>query len=453
MWPYLHDRFRFDVIDGIVVADARYVLDAGATPLKLHISQGNVRIENLAVRKDGNLDQEISIPALNVEGVDVDLATHEVTVGSIAVEHASFTAWLNPDGTVNYQQMFSPIDSVQPPPVASSASPKPKDENPWAVWLKEITPQDHSIDFEDRTLPTPAPIEVRALTVKTRGVRIPTTKALPIEVGMQLNGAGTIRVNGLVLPHPFQADGGLVLKNIAIRPFQPYFEKFTRIDVRSGAINLDGTMHLATEHPNGPLLSFEGNAGFERLSVAERDQGDEVASLQALSLNTVCVTVDPTTVSIKEVSLQQPMAYLVVQPDGGLNLGKLAAALPSSASTDEKPVEPQKAKNPPVRVTVGVVRLAKAVATFQDNSVQPPVLNELSNLTGTIKGLSSKQLARAGVNLTGRVDKVAPLKIAGTINPLSDDAFTDLTMTLGGMYWTAGSDPPLISQTPPYVGE
>jgi len=436
LWQYLHDRFRFDITDGTVAADAKYALDAGVTPIKFQISQANVRIEKLAVREDGSLDPVITIPALNVEGVDVDLATHKVTVGNIAVERASFTAWLNPDGSVNYQQMFAPMDSVESPPAADSTSPKSKDEKPWAVWLKEITLQDHSIDFEDRTLPTPAQIQVRTLTVKTHDVRIPITKALPLEVEMQLNGTGTIRVNGSVLPKPFQADVTLALKDIAIRPFQPYFEKFARIDVQSGAINLDGTMHLATEHPNGPLLSYEGNAGVEALSVADRDQGDLVASLQALSLNGVRVTVDPTTASIKEVGLQQPMVHLVVQPDGGLNLGKLAAAS-SSAPVNEKPVESQKSKSPPVPVTIGVVKLTKAAATFRDESVRPPIQTGLSNLTGMIKGLSSKQLARADVDLTGRVGKVASLKIVGTINPLSEDAFTDLTISLEGMDLTA----------------
>jgi hypothetical protein len=439
LWQYLHDRFRFDVTDGTVAADAKYALDASATPIKFQISQANVRIEKLAIKEDGSLDPVITIPALNVEGVDVDLATHEVTVGNIAVERASFSAWLNPDGSVNYQQMFSPRDSAEPPPAAGSASPKPKDEKPWAIWLKEITLQDHSIDFEDRTLSTPAQIQVRSLMVKTHDVRIPITKALPLEVGMQLNGTGTIRVNGSVLPNPFQADVTLALKDIAIRPFQPYFEKFARIDVQSGAVNLDGTMRLATEHPNGPLLSYEGNAGVEALSVADRDQGDEVASLQALSLNGVRVTVDPTTASIKEVGLQQPMVHLVVQPEGGLNLGKLAAASQSSAAAAEKVVEPQKAKSQPVPVTIGVVKFTKAAATFRDESVRPPVQTGLSDLTGTIKGLSSKQLARADVDLTGRVGKVAPLKVAGTINPLSEDAFTDLTVTLGGMDLTAES--------------
>jgi len=84
-----------------------------------------------------------------------------------------------------------------------------------------------------------------------------------------------------------------------------------------------------------------------------------------------------------------------------------------------------------------MVKLVKAAMTFRDDSVQPPVRTGLSDLTGRIKGLSSKQLARADVDLTGRVGKMAPLKIAGIINPLSEDAFTDLTITLGGMDLTA----------------
>ncbi|TKB68076.1 MAG: DUF748 domain-containing protein [Nitrospira sp.] len=447
LWQYLHDRFRFDVTDGSIAADAKYTLDASATPIKFQISEANVHIEKLAVREDGSLDPAITIPVLNVEGVGVDLATREVTVGNIVVERAAFTAWLNPDGTMNYQQMFAPVDSAEPQPVADSSSPKHKDGKPWAIWLKEITLQDHSLDFDDRTLATPAHVEVRALTVKTRDVRIPITKALPLEVGMQLNGAGTIRVNGSVLPNPFQADVTLALKDIEIRPFQPYFEKFARIDVQFGTINLDGSMHLATEHSSGPLMLYEGNLGVEGLSVADRGQGDEVASLQALSLNGVRVTVDPTTVSIKEVSLQQPMAHLVVQSDGKLNLGKLAAESPPSISADEQAVKSQKLKSQPIPVTVGVVKLAKAAVTFRDESVQPHVLSGLSNLTGTIKGLSSKQLTRADVDLSGRVGQAAPLKIAGTINPLSEDAFTDLTITLGGMDLTAES-----SYSGKYVG-
>jgi hypothetical protein len=79
------------------------------------------------------------------------------------------------------------------------------------------------------------------------------------------------------------------------------------------------------------------------------------------------------------------------------------------------------------------VKLVKAAATFRDLSIQPSVKTGVTDFSGTIKGLSSKQIKKADVDLSGRVDKAAPLKISGKINPLSEDAFTDLVITLGGM--------------------
>ena len=52
----------------LIEADARYAFDASTTPVEFQISHANVRIEKLAVREDGSLDPEITIPVLNVEG-------------------------------------------------------------------------------------------------------------------------------------------------------------------------------------------------------------------------------------------------------------------------------------------------------------------------------------------------------------------------------------------------
>jgi hypothetical protein len=63
----------------------------------------------------------------------------------------------------------------------------------------------------------------------------------------------------------------------------------------------------------------------------------------------------------------------------------------------------------------------------------------LYDLTGTVKGLSSKQLAKADVDLSGKVDKVAPLKVTGTINPLTEDAFTDLAIKFDNVNLTTAA--------------
>lgn len=437
LWKYVQDRFRFTITDGMLTADAAYTIDAGADPPLVQVARANTQIETLKITEEGGLDPVIVIPTVKVEDVDFDLAKRDITVANIAVEQASWTAWLNPDGTVNYQQLFAPVtpsQSAAPPP---SASAPRKEEKPWSVLLKQITLKDHAINFEDRSLATPARIKIAALTAETSDVHIPLRGPLPLSVAMQINETGQIHVKGSVVPNPFQVDLTLGLKDIAIMPFQSYLEKFARIDVLSGAVNVDGDLHLAVQHPRGPFLSYEGNANVAELAVADRDQGNEVASMKRFSLNTIRLTVDPTSLSIREVGLQEPVVHLVIQSDGGLNLAKLKSSEPSVAPAEQKPPPAEKSKSAPVPVTIGTVKLLKAAATFRDETVQPPVDTGISDFTGTIKGLSSKQVARADVDLAGRVDRVAPLKIVGTINPLSEDAFTDLAITFQNLDLTA----------------
>jgi hypothetical protein len=95
-------------------------------------------------------------------------------------------------------------------------------------------------------------------------------------------------------------------------------------------------------------------------------------------------------------------------------------------------------------IDVNVVRLSKLSATFIDESIEPVITTGIQNLSGTIKGLSSKQIAKAEVALTGTVDEVAPLKIQGQINPLSEDTYTHLTFLFKGVDLTAVS---------PYAGK
>jgi outer membrane protein OmpA-like peptidoglycan-associated protein len=184
------------------------------------------------------------------------------------------------------------------------------------------------------------------------------------------------------------------------------------------------------------LLRFQGNLAVNRLAVTDRKEFDEVASWKSLAVSRLTLDVEPTVVRIGEILWQEPAIQAVIESDGTVNLSKLAVP-PSTEGADKERTGHDESKSapkqPPPTVTVDQIKLVKAAATFRDLSVEPPVKTGITDFGGTIKGLSSKQLKKANVDLAGRVDKAAPLKIAGKINPLSEDAFTDLVITLGGM--------------------
>src|SRR5262249_32496623 len=139
-------------------------------------------------------------------------------------------------------------------------------------------------------------------------------------------------------------------------------------------------------------------------------------------------------------------ARVTVMPDGRLNLSSLVRPAPAGA-VEKKPAEASAtstAKTPSPPVAIDVIRLVKNAVAFADQSIQPTVKTGLTDLSGTIKGLSSKEIERADVALTGKVDGRGPLNIKGKINPLTEDAFTDLTVRFDNVDLTPAS---------PYTGK
>ncbi len=442
LWLYVKDRFRFDIPDGSLNISARYRFDTNVEPFNLFLSDGELSLTNLKLTESGHDDPLVAVPSLLAHGINLDLAKQTLVINSVESKDAALKGWLNPDGTVNYQSLLVPPPSdagkesvKEPAPVSQPASLK--EQKPWSVNLKELGLKNYGVVFEDRTRKTPVHIEIGGLDFNVKAVRVPFKDPIPFQLTLKLNQTGKLDVRGDVTVEPLTAAVELTSSQIGIKPFQPYFDRFVELDVAKGAIDLDGKVQYAQIHPKGPLLRYQGNVAIKNLSMVERSAAREFLSWRMLALNRLAVNVEPTSIKIGEIGLQEPSAHVVVQQDGSLNLSHLIVASdqggapPTESAPDSK--KPAKKESPPVSISIETVTLVKAAATFADQSIQPNVETGIHDLTGTIKGLSSKQLAKADVALAGKVDNVAPLKIAGKINPLSEDAYTDLVLTFDSM--------------------
>jgi len=445
LYQAVQDLFQFNVQEGVIELSASYHVDMRGQAPRVTVKDGRLAIRDLAIGERGFPDPLAAIPVFDIEGVQFDLEKQSVQVGAVRSSGAHLKAWMNPGGVLNVQSLMTPGagGGSQTETPAKIEVKQDASARPWSVSIGAIELRNYGAAFEDHTLARPGYVDVEKLDVTVKDVQIPFKKPLPVELSLTLNQTGLIALRGQVAVEPMTADLDVTLKEIGIRPFQPYFDRFVNMDVRDGAVDLIGRVHYAKDHPKRPLLRFQGNLAVNRLSVTDRMDFQEVIAWKSLAVNRLVLDVEPTAVRIAEVSWQEPTVQAVMETDGRLNLSKLLV----SSSSDEAPTEPKEddglkpaAKSVPPTVIVDQVKLVKAAATFRDLSIEPPVRTGLTDFGGTIKGLSSKQIKKADVDLAGLVDKAAPLKIAGKINPLSEDAFTDLVITLGGMDVTpAGS--------------
>ncbi|MDF0650167.1 MAG: DUF748 domain-containing protein [Nitrospira sp.] len=450
LYQAVQDQFQFDVPEGTLGLSASYHFDLrGQTP-QATVKNGKVSIQDLAIVERGGIDPVVTVPTFDVEGIQLDLQKQTIDVAKVHSADARFEAWMDPGGIINFQPLFTPVgegdDITEKPAPAKSERVKPG--KPWSITVEEVALRNYGAAFEDRTLERPGHVDVDAMNVTVKGIQIPFKKSFPIDLSLKLNETGSIDLKGKVGLAPPAADTELNLKHVEIRPFQPYLDRFLNADVPKGAIDLAGSMHFSKEHANEPLMRFQGNLAVNQLAVADRTDLDNVLTWKGLNVSRIALDVEPTAVKIGEIVWQEPSVHMVVDSEGRLNLSRLVARPPPGDQTvGQKESEGQKAqakKGDPVPVTIDQVKIGKLAATFQDMSVEPHVRTSLTEFGGTIKGLSSKQLQKADVNLRGKVGRAAPLKIVGKINPLSEDAFTDLIVSLDGVD---------LTQAGPYIGK
>ena len=419
LYRAVQDRFPFDVQNGELSAAGVYHIDAQERTPHVTVKDGAVSIRGLAIGERGVMEPVMEIPTFDVEGIQFDLTKQEVRAVKVHSADARFDALIDPGGVLNYQALFTPIEgnAGTRDKTSPSVSGKETAARPWSVAIGEISLRNYRAMFEDRSLARPGHAEVDALNLLVKDVQIPFKHPFPVDFSMTLNKTGSVGARGQIAVEPMTADLDLTLKQIGIRPFQPYFDRFLNVDVRDGAIDLSGMLHYAKVHPKGPLLRFQGDVSVNQLSITDRTEFEDVATWKSLAVQRLALDVEPTAVKIGDIVWVEPAVRMVVETDGRVNVSHLLA----SPSAGDQAVAKQEGKDKkpagkpalPVSVTIDRVKFVKVAATFRDLSIEPPVKAEITDLSGTIKGLSSKQIAKADVALTGKVEAARRSRSAG----------------------------------------
>ena len=174
-------------------------------------------------------------------------------------------------------------------------------------------------------------------------------------------------------------------------------------------------------------MRLTGDVEVASFGAIDRDKGEELFRWRSLRLKGLKLSTAPASVAIRQLALADFGARLLIFPDAHFNLedalGKprLAPAAPPARAT-KKAAPPQ----PPMKITVGLVKLAGGEVRFTDRFIRPSYSTQLTELSGRVAGLSSATGTRAELELHGRIDQSGVVAVAGNVNPLQKELFIDM---------------------------
>lgn len=429
LWKYVQDQVRFEVTSGSIDLAGQYHVDAGSEAFHVQLSDGEVTLKEFKLTEKDNPDPLVSVPLLSVQGAAMDLRKRQAVLASVKSSSARFEGWLAPDGTFNYQTLLA----TKPLEDKAGKSPRPPNQakaesQPWKIIVNEVSLEDYGVLFEDRTLAKPARVGLDPINLNLKNVSNQKGSQAEVSLALGVNQAGAVTAKGLASMDPMSADIALHVAQLALKPFQSYVDPVAQIDLVRGTANLDGRLTYRRLDSNEPEIRYEGGLSIDGFEAVNRLHSEDFLKWASLALHGLVFDTEPNKLSISEIVAQQPYARVIIWPDKTVNVTS-AFSSENDVGTDHADSESQA----PMPITIGTVRIENGSANFADLWMKPNFVTGIQGLRGTIKGLSSDPGARADVFLEGKVDKYAPVKIAGQINPLSPNAYADLTLSFKNM--------------------
>ncbi|MBB5193004.1 uncharacterized protein involved in outer membrane biogenesis [Silvimonas terrae] len=453
--PYVGSFLNATLADGTLDWHSTVHMAPGELPQISGIDTSISHLKlNLPDIKDGNLQWG----KFSLTGAALDLPAQRYHLGQVALTDPVWNAARATDGQIDWTRI------VKPQPTGNAHTSSTAASKPLRVTASGIAVSNFSSRFLDHQLPKLPPVTLKSLTLQTGPIDYPS--ATPTDIKLQALGGhgGKYEVSGSVANTPAAGKLKLNLQNLDIGYGQAYFSRWLNVTVPTIKVSMKGDLVFGT----APKFtgSYKGNLRVADLYSIDKVSGEDFLKWKSLDVNGIDARFEPLRVNVNTVALQNFYSRLVLYPDGHLNLADIVvkegqprgqrvsltntgmnASAPQAATPTptpkpgaiaSAPVNAPPAKPlPPIRI--GTIKLAGGNINYTDNFVKPNYTANLTDMGGTISGLSSAEDARATLDIKGSVDRIAPVAVSGQLNPLAQQLFLDITASVKGYELAAAS--------------
>lgn len=439
LWSYLQESLGFEVAGGVVGVNGGYEFAATGPDLTFVVNLANVDVAALKLRPRGGDTDWVALEKLGVANTKVDLTRRVVDVASVILADGSVIATRGEDGSVNL------LSLLEPPPAAEARSPARTTATaaegagtPWTVNIPELSVEGLRIAARDEFVKPAATFTLAPVNLQLRGFSTAPGQAVDLTGDVTLESGGQLALQGRAIPADSSFSGKIKLTDLNLAALQPYVGTYTQMTLLSGVLN---TEFDAEFKPGSQALS--GSLECTRLHTVDNALREDLVKWDRLTLRGVefrsAVATGASSLRISSINTRSPYLRFIIAPDQTTNIGKVLtrpATAPGAVQTVRGITESTGPRSP-MTINIGKVAVENGSANFADFWITPNYAVTLQQLGGSISGLSSRKDSRAKLALTGKIDRYAPVDIAGELNLLSASLFTDIRVKFEGVELTS----------------
>ena len=368
----------------------------------------------------------LTVPSLSIRETSLDLEGRQVVIGDFLASSGELHLVRQKEGLVLLKELLRPREQQK----EKTAEGKTETNSRWVATLQKGSIDQFSIVLLDHIPAEPTTVVIDNMRLNMANFSTAANTKGEVALDLRIDKKGALSLKGAAGIAPLSADLAVDLSNLPVKTLQPYFADRVNMVIGDGAIALDG--QLVVSQDKGTILStqFSGKGIIEKLASFDPFAGEEFLRWKELRLDGIEYDSSRFALKFKEIGWQDFYNKIVFFDDGTLNLQTIMQGSGESVTENTEKSEPVKSteESHSLLVEIDAVKLENGKFDFLDRKITPHYEASLSELTGTITGLSSRPGVMAEANISGKLDQQALLNISGKLNPLSDEVFADLTI-------------------------
>jgi hypothetical protein len=359
------------------------------------------------------------------------------TFGNIEIDSPFANAIVFKDGRINLAQL-------SPKSTASKSEPKKSGPLP-SLRIGLFNVSRGLVSYEDRSVPSdftarlqPINFELRDFTTGADGGRF--TFSGTSKLGERVEWHGRVAVQPIVA-----SDGEIKIEGLQAHTIWEYLKDRLNFEVSSGKADVSASYKFALKD-QVDLSMDVSRVDLTDLAVRPKDSDSDWVTLPELLLTGTSVDLLKRRAHADSLTLTGLKLVTWLEPDGSLNLLKLAAApgpsAPATPAAAPPHAGPPAAAEPAWQFELREFALRDAGISSEDRSTQPPAKVVLAPLSLKIEGASLDLAKPLTVQLDTKINEGGSLSLTGDITPKPSAA--NLEVKLNGIALAAAQ--PYIAQ-------
>ena len=473
---------------GKLVAHASVRTDFAPGKFNVHAEPADVALDGFDLRAPGKNEAPVAWKEIKASIAQVDLAAHQADVKEFRVDGLKASIERGKKGELNLESLIRQSAAPPPPPppkrvtvarhtraargrrakTEENESEKTKSETkpPGVEWKYRVALfaiENSDVRVRDESTPKPVMIAVAPLNIHVRDVSNDLHKPIKVDVAATVNRKGSINVGGVVTPEPLKAELRVATKRLDLAIANPYLSSHLNAAITSAVLTMNASLGLAQMRREFEI-NFRGDTTLGNVRVLDKLTGEDFVRWSSFSANRINLSVggrEPK-VHIGALALSNFYARIILNADGQLNVNDIIAnpqqaptsltrahqtagahtpaptivPTPSATPTPiapgagqpSPPTEPVAGAGKPVpaNIEIGGITLQDGHVNYSDNFIKPNYSADLTEIGGKIGAFGTSSTTPADVLLEGEVNGNSPIKISGSINPLTPMAFVDI---------------------------